>query len=312
MLAVALGKVFRTAMHGRCDARPDLAGAPLPLEIHVPALPVPRRRGPRPAAVRAAGLDGRGRAGRRSTRRCRGGATRRYVDVTLTGHLRAGRRAQPPVRAAAGAGRRQALLGQHRRGRQARPGRRRLAGRAPGAGADHPPLPRAPAAPRRASAAGRLAEVDDRRRALDEPTDGRRTSRAGDRRCRDAAARRRAGRAARRAGARRVVDLGCGEGALLARAAAATPTFTEVVGVDVSRAGAGASPSAGCSWTACRTAQRARLTLLPVVADLPRRRGCAGLRRRGADGGHRAPRPRPAAGAGARRLRRRPAARRSS
>ena len=33
MLAVALGKVFRTAMTGRCDARPELAARPLPLEI---------------------------------------------------------------------------------------------------------------------------------------------------------------------------------------------------------------------------------------------------------------------------------------
>jgi hypothetical protein len=39
MLAVALGKVFRTAMAGRCVARPDLPGLGLPLEIHVPALP---------------------------------------------------------------------------------------------------------------------------------------------------------------------------------------------------------------------------------------------------------------------------------
>jgi 3' terminal RNA ribose 2'-O-methyltransferase Hen1 len=38
MLAVALGKVFRTARTGRCDARPDLAGRALPLEISLPAL----------------------------------------------------------------------------------------------------------------------------------------------------------------------------------------------------------------------------------------------------------------------------------
>ena len=38
MLAVALGKVFRTAMTGRCDARPDLAARALPLEIRIPAL----------------------------------------------------------------------------------------------------------------------------------------------------------------------------------------------------------------------------------------------------------------------------------
>ena len=39
MLAVALGKVFRTAMAGRCEARPDLPSLAIPLEIHVPALP---------------------------------------------------------------------------------------------------------------------------------------------------------------------------------------------------------------------------------------------------------------------------------
>jgi 3' terminal RNA ribose 2'-O-methyltransferase Hen1 len=38
MLAVALGRVFRTAMTGRCDARPDLAARSLPLEISIPAL----------------------------------------------------------------------------------------------------------------------------------------------------------------------------------------------------------------------------------------------------------------------------------
>jgi len=39
MLAVALGAVFRTAMAGRCTARPDLAGTALPLTIRIPALP---------------------------------------------------------------------------------------------------------------------------------------------------------------------------------------------------------------------------------------------------------------------------------
>ncbi|MHA7133719.1 3' terminal RNA ribose 2'-O-methyltransferase Hen1 [Oerskovia turbata] len=39
MLAVALGAVFRTAMTGRCDSRQALADGPIPLEIHVPALP---------------------------------------------------------------------------------------------------------------------------------------------------------------------------------------------------------------------------------------------------------------------------------
>lgn len=38
MLAMALKEVFRTALTGRCDARPELAAAPIPLEIRVPAL----------------------------------------------------------------------------------------------------------------------------------------------------------------------------------------------------------------------------------------------------------------------------------
>jgi 3' terminal RNA ribose 2'-O-methyltransferase Hen1 len=39
MLAVALGKVFRTALAGRCDARPELVDQPLPLDVHIPSLP---------------------------------------------------------------------------------------------------------------------------------------------------------------------------------------------------------------------------------------------------------------------------------
>ena len=38
MLAVALNQVFRTALSGRCDERPELAAAPIPLAIRVPAL----------------------------------------------------------------------------------------------------------------------------------------------------------------------------------------------------------------------------------------------------------------------------------
>jgi 3' terminal RNA ribose 2'-O-methyltransferase Hen1 len=39
LFAVALGRVFRTAMSGRCEARPELPDRPLPLELHLPALP---------------------------------------------------------------------------------------------------------------------------------------------------------------------------------------------------------------------------------------------------------------------------------
>lgn len=39
LLAVALGKVFGSALRGRCGARPELVETPIPLEIHIPALP---------------------------------------------------------------------------------------------------------------------------------------------------------------------------------------------------------------------------------------------------------------------------------
>ena len=39
LLSGALVKTFRTAMTGRCDSRPELAATPIPLELHVPALP---------------------------------------------------------------------------------------------------------------------------------------------------------------------------------------------------------------------------------------------------------------------------------
>ncbi|MBT2519346.1 hypothetical protein J7E29_18035 [Streptomyces sp. ISL-90] len=39
MLAVALGQLFRTAMTGRCDARPELAAMAIPLEIELTAVP---------------------------------------------------------------------------------------------------------------------------------------------------------------------------------------------------------------------------------------------------------------------------------
>ncbi|MFD8641950.1 3' terminal RNA ribose 2'-O-methyltransferase Hen1 [Streptomyces zaomyceticus] len=39
LLAVALAKVFKTALHGVCQAMPERAAAPLPLRVEVPALP---------------------------------------------------------------------------------------------------------------------------------------------------------------------------------------------------------------------------------------------------------------------------------
>lgn len=91
MLAVALGRVFSTALNGRSDSHPEQAASPLPLELRIPA--VPGRGGSEPAGdglirrlfeplgwqVRSCeapyGPDGSwGRAP--------------YLDVTLTGSVR--------------------------------------------------------------------------------------------------------------------------------------------------------------------------------------------------------------------------------
>ncbi len=39
MLAVALGQVFRTALRGECRSHPELARTPLPLTVHLPSVP---------------------------------------------------------------------------------------------------------------------------------------------------------------------------------------------------------------------------------------------------------------------------------
>lgn len=39
LLAIALKQVFRSALAGRCDARPELAARAIPLELHLPSLP---------------------------------------------------------------------------------------------------------------------------------------------------------------------------------------------------------------------------------------------------------------------------------
>ncbi len=39
LLAVAMSRVYKTAMSGRCEARPELAGSAIPLELRIPVLP---------------------------------------------------------------------------------------------------------------------------------------------------------------------------------------------------------------------------------------------------------------------------------
>ena len=46
MLAVALGRVFNTALNGRSDSYPEQAATPLPLQLRIPAVPARGRSGP--------------------------------------------------------------------------------------------------------------------------------------------------------------------------------------------------------------------------------------------------------------------------
>jgi 3' terminal RNA ribose 2'-O-methyltransferase Hen1 len=229
MLSVALGKVFRTAMTGRCDARPELAGVAVSLEIHLPALPsrggadlVQRLFAPLGWDVSATPipLDPQLPAWGASP----------YVDVRLRG--------TSPVSEAlkqlyvlmpvlddskhywvsedeidklmrAGAG----WLGEH-------PERDLITSRYLG---HHRILVQ--------SAVGRLAEVDDTEAdALDTEAVGEveATPKPLARLRRSAVV-----AALHEEGAATVVDLGCGEGALL-RELVPDPTFTKVLGVDVS------------------------------------------------------------------------------
>lgn len=87
MLAVALGRVFRTAIAGRCEARPELPGIAIPLEIHAPA--VPCRGGAAVAEQVFAPLGWRVEATPIALDPAveRWGPSR-YVDLRLTGTLR--------------------------------------------------------------------------------------------------------------------------------------------------------------------------------------------------------------------------------
>ena len=299
MLAVALGKAFRTALAGRCDARPELVDVPLDLEVHVPAVPCDGDPAWCDGLFEPLGWDVTADA--RAARRDRAGVGRLALRRPQA-HRPAG--AQPgavaPLRAAARARRRQALLGQRRRGRQARPRRRRLAGRPPGA--RDGPAPRAgrPAPPRR-----RRGRAADRAR---RPAAGRaRGRRRADGDPRPLVALRReavvAGPARSRGTPRRRPRLRRGR-------AAARPARRPVVHRDPRRRRLGPCPRGRRAAAAPRDHARAPARADragPVVAHLPRP-APGRLGRPRADGGRRARRPGPAARARGRRLRRRPAA----
>ena len=255
MLAVALGTVFRTAMTGRSDSYAELAAAPLPLRVEIP---VASSRGDEENLIR------------RVFEPCGWAVTEhripldvdppewgpsRYSAVTLTGRIRAGRGAASAVRAAAGARRCQALLGRRRRGRQAAARAEGLAARPPGARADHPALPAAPAfaGPHCRGPAHRADRGRDRRRGGERD---RGTSQAARRRARET----RSSTCCAIEGACSVVDMGCGEGALL-RGWRRILGSRRIVGVDVS-----ARSLDGGAGHAARhrrpTAERERIVLL--------------------------------------------------
>lgn len=233
MLSVALSKVFRTAMTGRCDARPELAEAPIPLEVRLPSLPsrggadlVGRLFAPLGWEVVATPipLDPEVPAWGMS----------RYVDVTLSGELRvADALSHLYVLMPVLDDSKHYWVSQDEVEKLTR-----------SAGSWLPGHPERELITRRylshkrelwQSAIARLAEIDDAEpEELDNAVPAEAAEEAEEKPAPLAQLRAGAVVAALRSeGARSVVDLGCGEGALL-RQLIADPTFTEILGVEVS------------------------------------------------------------------------------
>lgn len=236
MLSVALGRVFGSALKGRCEARPELVGVPLPLEVRLPSLPsrggadgVRALFAPLGWAVEATmqPLDPELPAW---------GASR-YADVTLRGTL--------PLDTALSHlyvllpvldGAKHYWVSSDEVDKLIRSGGSWLQG--------HPErdaIVRRYLAHKRgfvADALERLAELDDTVGLADDAADEADVPEAADEVDPPApvplATLRKAAvlEQLKAAGAHRVVDLGCGEGALL-RELLADPSFTEIVGADV-------------------------------------------------------------------------------
>lgn len=228
MLAVALGKVFRTAMAGRCDARPDLVGQVLPLQVRVPVLPtvggpemVRELFEPLGWTVEATGLP--------LDETIPAWGDSRYVDLRLTGSLVLSDALSHlyvllPVLDSS----KHYWVSEDEVDKLVR-----------AAGDWLPTHPARELITRRylahqrdlvATAVARLAEVDDLTAETleDAPTEETTTPRPLVIQRKEAVI-----NALRTAGAARVVDLGCGEGTLL-RELIRHPEFSEVVGTDVS------------------------------------------------------------------------------
>ncbi|WP_433271657.1 3' terminal RNA ribose 2'-O-methyltransferase Hen1 [Actinosynnema sp. CS-041913] len=257
LLTVALGSVFRTAMNGRSESRKELAATPIPLTVRVPVLPhrlVERLFTPLgwTASIAPIALDEHGDS--------------RYADVTLTGTLTLSDALKHlyvllPVLD----GSKHYYVAEDEVDKLLRAGEGWLGG--------HPDrelittrylMRRRPLVE---SALSRLADVEEvEPEELDNALAGPRVSYADPAvalagpRVPLAVQRRETVLAQlKEAGARRVLDLGCGGGALL-RALLAEPEFTEVHGVDVSaQALQVAARTLGVARMGDR--QRARLTL---------------------------------------------------
>ncbi|MEO6086015.1 MAG: 3' terminal RNA ribose 2'-O-methyltransferase Hen1 [Umezawaea sp.] len=227
LLAVAMGSVFRTAMNGRCDARPDLAARAIPLRIEVPALGSPsadlpaRLFAPLGWAVDATPVP--------LDPAVPSWGDSRYVDLVLTGELRlADALKQLYVLLPVLDGSKHYWIDEDEVDKLLRAGEGWLAGHPERELITRRYLGRS--RPLATSALDRLAQADDvpeeeLDNALDEPVAvplplavQRRDSVLA---------------VLRASGARRVLDLGCGEGALL-RDLVKEAAFTEVLGVDVS------------------------------------------------------------------------------
>lgn len=271
MLAVALGKVFASARRGVSKERPELVEAALPLEIHLPALSCPGGAEMAERFFAPLGWQVQAMAIPLDERFPEWGSSR-YVDLRLTGtqrvadainHLYVGlpvlddakhywvsnEEIDKLLRAGAG------WLAEH-------PDRDLITRRY---------LAHKGSLARQAIA--RLAEVDDTDAdALDDATaPGSTAAPAGGHDAADAAEAdkpvplvvQRHGAvlaALRSCGARRVIDLGCGSGALLPTLLA-EPAFTDIVGVDVSHR-ALQEATRRLRLDRMPERQRARLTLL--------------------------------------------------
>lgn len=222
MLAVAIGQVFRTAMTGRCDARPELAASAIPLEITLTSVPSKGFAGLPTRLFEPLGwtvtespipLD----------ETFPGWGESRYSNLTLTGTIRLADALQQlyvllPVLDDS----KHYWVSDDEVGKLVRAGERWLT--------DHPDrelITRRYLAHQRtmvADATARLVELDDDAPLEDEPE---RTTPLYNLRAEAVMT------ALKDVGAHSVADVGCGEGALLRRLIA-DPSFTSIIGTDVS------------------------------------------------------------------------------